>query len=395
MYETYWAPLTEGRVTIRDVLWFLLSAGWHGTVAGFRGFRRLMFGSWVPLKTAGFTGLLVLFALAVVLSLVLLNSTLALIVAGNALKGGQGPAFPNPMLVASVLDDLATLEIVALPLVLLVGAVHWWRNWFLRRNRFTNRRWRLPKWLEWLLVVWVWGALIATVWTGVAVSADLIRYRGATADGPTAAWLFMLVAGIAFAISYVVRFFLIQYLGDVVIYVSAYAVSKFQEVRDEIQRIGFEVGRAVYGLPQHYDRCLLVGHSLGSVVAYDLYNRMVNEGVGTNWDVQGRTKLLLTFGSPLDKTAFLFRLQESKEADVREALAAAVQPMIADAANRPGAWINIWSPRDWISGRLDYYQRPCEPFVTNVRDPEAAIPILAHTQYWKNCELGRQLYERL
>ena len=53
------------------------------------------------------------------------------------------------------------------------------------------------------------------------------------------------------------------------------------------ERIGSEVGRAVYGLPQHYDRCLLVGHSLGSVVAYDMYNRMVNEGAGTNWDVQG------------------------------------------------------------------------------------------------------------
>ena len=101
-----------------------------------------------------------------------------------------------------------------------------------------------------------------------------------------------------------------------------------------------------------------------------------------------RTKLLLTFGSPLDKTAFLFRLQESKEADVREALAAAVQPMIADTANRPAAWINIWSPRDWISGKVDYYQRPCEPFVTNVRDPEAAIPILAHTQYLEELRAG-------
>src|ERR1700716_4711956 len=26
-YEVYWAPLTEGKVTIRDVSWFLLNAG--------------------------------------------------------------------------------------------------------------------------------------------------------------------------------------------------------------------------------------------------------------------------------------------------------------------------------------------------------------------------------
>ena len=61
---------------------------------------------------------------------------------------------------------------------------------------------------------------------------------------------------------------MIQYVGDVVIYVSSYAVSRFQSIRDEIQRVGFDVARAVYGLPQHYDRCIVVGHSLGSVVAY-------------------------------------------------------------------------------------------------------------------------------
>ena len=223
-------PLTEARVTIRDVRWFLLSAGWRGTVAGFRGFRRLMFGSWVPLKTAGFTGLLVLFALAVVLSLVLLNSTLALIVAGNALKGGQGPAFPNPMLVASVLDNLATLEgrPAARP--------------SRRRRALVEELVSTPQPFHESPMAPADVARVAARRLGLgrahcdgvgrnAVSADLIRYRGAPADGRTTAWLFMLVAGIAFAISYVVRFFLIQYLGDVVIYVSAYAVSKFQEVR--------------------------------------------------------------------------------------------------------------------------------------------------------------------
>jgi hypothetical protein len=273
--------------------------------------------------------------------------------------------------------------------------VQWWRTWSLRRHRLTGRRWRLPRWLEWLLVVWVWCALTVTVGTGILVATDLVRYRSATGGGTRVSWLFMLVAGIAFSTSYLVRYFLIQYVGDVVIYVSAYAVSRFQAIRDEIQRIALEVGRAVYGLPQHYDRCIVVGHSLGSVLAYDLYNRMVNEGIGTDWNVQRRTALLLTFGSPLDKTAFLFRLQQSKEADVREALAAAAQPVIADAANRPAAWINIWSPRDWISGELNYYERPGEPFVLNIRDEEATIPLVAHTEYWKNRELGRRLYDAL
>jgi hypothetical protein len=395
LYEAYWAPLTEGEVNIRDVLWFLFGAGFQGMIASLRGFRRLMFGDWVSLKKAGGTAFLLLFVLAFVLSLVGLNSTLGLIVAGNAVRGGQAPAFPNPILVAALVDDFWMLEAIVVPLLLLMGLVHWRRTSSLRRNRFTDQRWRLPKWLEWLLVVWVWCALIATLVTAAMVAIDIARYRHASSGGTTAVALFIAVAAIAFATSYVVRSFLIQYCGDVVIYVSSYAVSKFQKIRDDIQEIGFEVGRAVYRLPKHYDRCILVGHSLGSVLAYDLYNRMVNEAVGTNWDVQGRTKLLLTFGSPLDKTAFLFRLQQSKEADVREALASAAQPMIADTANRPEAWINIWSPRDWISGELDYYERPNEPFVKNTRDPEATIPILAHTQYWTNCELARRLYDAL
>ena len=292
------------------------------------------------------------------------------------------------------MGDIERLEILCVPLVVLAGLVWWWRNVSLRRNRFTGSRWHLPRALEWVLVVWVWCALAGTVLTGAVVLADLVRYRHATGPGGTTSWKFALVAGTAFLVSYILRLFLIQYVGDVVIYVSSYTVSRFQSIRDEIQRVGFDIGRAVYGLPQHYDRCIVVGHSLGSVVAYDLYNRMVNEGTGTNWDVQRRTKLLLTFGSPLDKTAFLFRLQQSREADVREALAAAAQPIIADAANRPAAWVNIWSPADSISGALDYYERPNEQFVANVRDPEASIPLLAHTEYgrtanWPRGSMGR------
>jgi hypothetical protein len=74
----------------------------------------------------------------------------------------------------------------------------------------------------------------------------------------------------------------------------------------------------------------LVGRSLGSVVAYDTLNGLLNEDVSRST----RTQLLLTFGSPLDKTAFLFRAQ-SEFSDVREALAAATQPLIVDYALRP------------------------------------------------------------
>ncbi|MGA2214415.1 MAG: hypothetical protein ABSH31_14160, partial [Bryobacteraceae bacterium] len=46
-------------------------------------------------------------------------------------------------------------------------------------------------------------------------------------------------------------------------------------------------------------------------------------------NVVGRTRALITFGSPLDKTAFLFRTQSNHPRDeMREELAASVQPLI-------------------------------------------------------------------
>ena len=183
IYEAYWAPLTEGKVVIRDVLWFLLGAGFHGTLAGLRGFCRLMFGEWVRLDKAGPTSLLFLFALAVVLSLVVINSALVLLIAGNTLTITSATSWANPTLIGRLTRDVAIAEIVAIPLALFVGALHWHRNWFLRRHRLTNRRWHLPKVIEWILVGWVWLALVTTVGVAILVGVDIIRLRTA-AGGP-------------------------------------------------------------------------------------------------------------------------------------------------------------------------------------------------------------------
>ena len=112
--------------------------------------------------------------------------------------------------------------------------------------------------------------------------------------------------------------------------------------------------------------------------------------------VAERTGLLLTFGSILDKTAFLFRAQ-SEFSDVREALASAGQPLISDPAVRP-RWVNIFSRNDVLGGSLEYYdarrgrhrhpgQPEPPPPIENVEDAHAWIPLLAHNQYWSNQQL--------
>ena len=132
---------------------------------------------------------------------------------------------------------------------------------------------------------------------------------------------------------------------------------------------------------------MIVGHSLDSVLAYDTLNSLINtdqtSAPNQRCDVSGRTRALVTFGSPLDKTAFMFRLQVGSEENwVREQLAASVQPLIVDYKYRPAnfGWTNIWSPMDIISGALDYYDDPGMPLnnpqrVQNLIDPRAWFPI--------------------
>ncbi|MGH9423012.1 MAG: hypothetical protein ACRD3J_23755, partial [Thermoanaerobaculia bacterium] len=225
------------------------------------------------------------------------------------------------------------------------------------------------------------------------------------------------VAFIAFAGEVVLlllaRRFLIQYTGDVAAYVSPFKVSRFEEIRHQIQLRGRDAARFIYSAKNGgeflYDSVMVIGHSLGSVLAYDTLNDAINrdiheggwaDGSSENaFRVTERTELLLTFGSPLDKTAFMFRIQKTQtEIDVREALASSMQPMIVDYAHRPSHWINLFSRSDWISGPLGYYDAPGNPRPQDVCNIENAGPILpssAHTAYWTGALLPAVLHAAL
>ena len=217
----------------------------------------------------------------------------------------------------------------------------------------------------------------------------------------------------AIAASYSVTSLLRQYAGDVAAYLTAHTVSKFADLRQAIQKASADVFRAVYearstpNAPHEYEKIVVVGHSLGSVIAYDTLNLLLIEDEMAKQvnRVAERTRALVTFGSPLDKTAFIFRTQKSGYSEVREGLAAARQPMIVEYEYRPKEWINLWSREDWISGELNYYDddRPLSQpdpkrknghtkRIMNLRDAEACVPLAAHTQYWGNRLLAEHLY---
>jgi hypothetical protein len=211
-------------------------------------------------------------------------------------------------------------------------------------------------------------------------------------------------------------------------------------LRNQIQKVCLDVFGPVYHQRNEqdtgfeYEEIVVVGHSLGSVIAYDTVNALLNQKPSPppNCNAPGppkpqhplevprRTKTLLTFGSPLDKTAYVFRCQRPEENEIREALAAAKQPMILDYDYRPKSWVNLYSRDDWFSGSLEFYDVPKQKHpwyrllwakftgkplpslpappggdqrVRNWKDPEACIPLIGHTYYWKSEKFASELYK--
>ncbi|MBS1514811.1 MAG: hypothetical protein JSS63_07255 [Bacteroidetes bacterium] len=188
------------------------------------------------------------------------------------------------------------------------------------------------------------------------------------------------------AIIYLVRWFFVEFFGDVSAYISPYKSFKFNEIRDAIQKASYEVFESVYS-DKSYDRIIIAGHSLGSVISYDVLNSLIrnDEIYNTGYDVPKRTKAFVTFGSFLDKIVFNFEIQQKKLA-LRDGILAALQPMIRDYNLRPQKWINIYANADIFSGQLDYFDDPetsSDKRVQNIKDKECRFPVLAHIQYWK------------
>jgi hypothetical protein len=92
LYEAYWAPLTEGKVTLRDVMGFLLTGGVNG-LRNSRGTSwRWMFGQRVNFGRQRTAAAKLLLALSVVAALVLFNLVISAV--GTALVVRRGSAAP-------------------------------------------------------------------------------------------------------------------------------------------------------------------------------------------------------------------------------------------------------------------------------------------------------------
>ncbi len=393
LYEAWWAPLTEGAVRLRDVLSFLLRTGWRTVRYRSTRFDRWMFGAWRSFRIPAGSLLAVGATLALLVAGILL-AVIGVAVALVTLLPGLGLAWPaasrHPQLTTTLLALL--LAVTATGGVSVLAAM--WRSTLAQ-------------------VLSIGSAALAG--TALIVGTGVMLWQTVAAESHqlfpslSGRWLetswAMVPWGIFLVVALLIRRLLVQYVGDIVVYLEAHRVDRFADLRSRIGYVVTDAARRVYGARSGtgsgsdflYEDVIIAGHSLGSVLGYDVLNRLINLDAlrsdhrpEERLDVARRTRLLLTFGSPLDKTAWLFRMQSRSSADAREALAALTQPLIVDRAVRP-PWVNIHSPQDPVSGPLDYYDPPPGPegeqvggkAVTNRIDEEAWVPVSAHGQYWR------------
>lgn len=199
----------------------------------------------------------------------------------------------------------------------------------------------------------------------------------------------------------------IDAIGDVVMYTSSDLSSKYYATR---QRILSGCVDKVKRLLLHgeYDKMVLVGHSMGSVIAFDALKKINNlmnsqpELREQNYRLHG----LVTVGSPLDKVAFFFRERSKDDQFVRKQIIQAIHGFRTRGLF-PGAhsanisttlrdylthlnWLNFWDPKDPIAGHLDFYTPLENIYTDNGRDWG-----FAHMHYFTNDHFYKEMLNRL
>jgi hypothetical protein len=514
LYETYWAPKTEGVAQLTDVVSFLWDGGLRGILNSVKSFQRAMFGGMATFSFRWLTPLWLCLALLILVALTAIN---AVVLASAGAQTGLAPLaflkthWPQLTALASCMvavafsfgavlfvADLGKPQELTTPGRIVVGGFCWiamiytilnilgiaalmtvmlHADWLGSSDAASSAPAAITHicitganfqgWIEgarnWVvglfdkmphaklqgfstLIILLAGLLVgATMIARAVLRSSEQRLQGH--------WLFIILSILTFILnaaaffgsvlilrrylegwifpgwvnflanpawvwpflilfSAKVREIMVQYVGDVAIYVRPNKLDRFDAVRSQIKSAARSVVSALFASYElkaqpgvapkfQYDKIALVGHSLGSVIAYDTLNRLMLD----DWLCEGalqvaeRTATMVTFGSPLDKTAFLFTIQGKDTLHIRERLACTVQPLIMSYPKfRKLKWINVYSRNDIVSGDLKFYDLPGyqddpvpDVAVQNVKDRDAAVPLVAHVAYWKNKTVWTEL----
>jgi hypothetical protein len=383
LHEFHWAPLVQGRITLRQVLAWLLRTS--VTPLG------MLARQWEVLALEPGAGrgqwLLAIREFLRALALVLVVGVIALPFGIVALWAHRfveaGPVVTRLLREGGG----ASVALAAALLLAAMGGAMLVGQWHLPRFQDrADRRWRA-------ISIGLGGATVVLAavvgWWGEAgplLGALLGALRGAP-----------LAALVATVISLVLRRLLIRHVGDITIYVTADENSAFARTRREVLKGATGRLRQLL-LDSEYDAVYLAGHSLGSVIAYDAINHLIREvqaepaGGALSLAHLERLRGLLTFGSPLDKVNYFFRIQVDGRQPIRAQIISLLHAFRKRGSARDyGAlafatpkfkglqglrWLNVWSYADIVSGRLDFYQVDEQRQLTYIR------PFAAHFAYW-------------
>lgn len=515
LYETYWAPKTEGVAQLTDVVSFLWDGGLRGILNSVKSFQRAMFGGMATFSIRWLTPLWLCLTLLILVALTAIN---AMVLVSAAAQTGLAPLaflkthWPQLTALASCMvavafsfgavlfvADLGKPQELTTPWRIVVGGFCWiamiytilnilgiaalmtvmlHADWLGDNAAASSASTAITHtcitganssqgWIEgarnWVVCLFdkmphakLQGfstliILIASLLVGATMIARaVLRSSEQRLQGH---WLFIILSVLTFVLNVAaffgsvlilrryfegwifsswvnflanpawvwpflilfsakVREIMVQYVGDVGIYVRPNKLDRFDAVRSEIKEAARSVVSALFRSYElkaqpgsasefQYDKIALVGHSVGSVIAYDTLNRLMLD----DWLCEGalqvaeRTATMVTFGSPLNKTAFLFTIQGKDTLHIRERLASTVQPLIMSYPKfRKLKWINVYSRNDIVSGDLKFYDLPGyqddpvpDVAVQNVKDRDAAVPLVAHVAYWKNKTVWKEL----
>ncbi len=151
---------------------------------------------------------------------------------------------------------------------------------------------------------------------------------------------------------------LVNTLGDVEVYATYTEASERHRAHAAVLAETMGALRRALDDPD-CDRVVLVGHSLGSVVAWDALRALTLEAAaGGPMSKPALLKLarVVTYGSPVDKIRFFHFMDDKNDPTFARVLEAQrSDTRAAPFDERPGglAWDNYYDPADFVAGRLE------------------------------------------
>ena len=386
LFEFYWAGMVQGRVTLRQMLRWALGTSipplklWAQQTTLPRGNAQLGLALFRELATA-FSLLLATILVIFPIPYITIHFQ-AFLQAGQRLIDILQTLAQNPsgLFGVLILLILILLELFIVVSILQIG-FRLWRGKTMEMSML--KQWGIGSIGLFTLLLLLIGVIVGlSNLAGLAIVAEI----GATLFSGTVGWGLL-----SLLLAYGAAKFMVDFVGDIPLYVEADEKSEFHRTRDEIKDAGLALLSTLID-ESDYKAVFVAGHSLGSVIAYDLINQLIRESrAGVTHDLS-RLRGMLTFGSPLDKIYYFFRDTVGDKQAVRAQVQSFLHGFRKKSSGREYGpyrferydmpnletmqWVNVYSAMDIVSDRLNFYAVD-EQIHLNYWNP-----LTAHVSYW-------------